>query len=174
MISPRAQAIGATAFFSAVGIASWFFAVHDKAASLPLAIFYAALMVNTYYSVRLFSAIIPEGNARQHGIDAVLVVLYIALALAMGDAALFIVIDILFFIAAVIKYSFLLKVIAQPQLLRRKIRINALGVFGGVVALGGIFIGYPLLSAWILSVSFCIANILLLFVWPMYRADDAH
>jgi len=172
MISSATKALSVVSLFSAAGVVGWLF-VPDPAASAPLMIFYAALMVNTYYSVRFFERIIPTGNKSQMAADTVLVILYFYLAYSLLGITQFLFADLLLFIASVGKYALLLRVLKQPALLKRKLFINSLGMLGAMLALVLAVVGFALFAAWLLAVCFVIANIFLLFIRPMYHLDEA-
>lgn len=167
----RKKALWAFFCFGGIGIAGWLLAVPDWRMSLPLGIFYAILVVNTYFSVRLFARITPRDNKTQILFDTVLTILFIGVAASMGDVILFTFINLLLFIAAVAKYAFLLGMIPHPRLLRRKILVELSGVAACTLAFGGAVLGYPLISAWTLTIAFLAANIFLFFVKPLYRLD---
>jgi len=169
VFSPKARAMGATIVFSLAGICGLVFFMEDIYASLPLAIFYATITVNTFFSIRLFSNLIPAGNISQKVIDAVLFVSYLALAFSFNSPIIFASIVTLLFIAATLKYALLLKIINHPKLLKRKIAIDSLGVVMGALSMLAIAMGYTAVGAWFLATVFLAANIFLLFIRPMYR-----
>lgn len=167
----RKKSLWAFFGFGFVGIAGWLLAVSDWRASLPLGVFYAVLVVNTYFSVRLFSRITPQGDRTQILFDTMLAFLFMGGAASMGNTLSFMFINLLLFIAAVAKYAFLLGIVPQPGLLRRKILVDLSGVAACAFAFGGALSGYPFASAWALAVAFAIANVFLFFVRPLYRLD---
>ena len=169
VFSPKARAIGATIVFSLAGICGLAFFLEDIYASLPLAVFYATLTVNTFFSIKLFSNLIPTGNISQKVIDAVLFVSYLALAFSFNSPIIFASIVTLLFIAATLKYALLLKIINHPKLLKRKIAIDSLGVVMGALSMLAIAMGYTAVGVWFLAIVFLAANIFLLFIRPMYR-----
>ena len=162
-----AIAVSVFAIFFA-GIASY--SVSDWRTALPLAIFYLALLINTYFSVKLFSQIIPKSDTLQNVTDAVLVLFYFGLPLALETPLLFYFLSSVFFICSCMKYVFLLGTIAQPKLLKRKILLNLLGALGCLVTFGTAVAGYQSVS-WIFASAFCIGHVIVLFVRPMYRLD---
>jgi hypothetical protein len=57
--------------------------------------------------------------------------------------------------------------------IKRKIFIDALGIVLSALALAGSFSGYARASAWLLALTFVIANIYLLAIRPMYQISSA-
>lgn len=165
------KAYAATAAFFGAGLFGWFFLVSDWRASLPLAVFYTVLLVNTFFSIRLFAGLSSAGGAAEWAIDGILVFLYFALALNLSSALRFEFIALFIFIFATAKYVFLLGVVPHPILLKRKIIVDLLGVLACALAAGTAVGEYATESAWAFAGVFTIANFLLFFVWPLYRAD---
>jgi hypothetical protein len=173
-VSPTAvpREITATIVFSLAGLAGLAFAPHVWTAKAPNALFYAVLVVNTYFSVRFFDALPPK-ERDERVIDGVLAVLYVALAAAIGAPVLFAAIATLLFVAAVAKYWLLLPVMPRPALLRRKMAIDATGGVLCVATLAGTLLSGPLASAWVQAIVFAIANVYLLAIRPMYVDREA-
>lgn len=138
---------------------------------LPHAIFFIALFFNTALSVRFFMPLIPR-TASQWIIDAILLIIYGALALSLSDPLWFPFLATCLFIVATAKYVLLLGTIPYPQTLTRKILIDLLGTVACAAAWGTALLGYPLESAWALATIFAFANLYLLFINPMYRLYD--
>lgn len=160
--------IVATILFTAAGIIGFLLSPADWPTILPGAIFYAVLVVNTWFSIRFFSNL-PPVERDESVIDGILTVLYVALAFALGRTIPFIAIAVVLFAFAVPKYALLLRLIDFPHTLRRKMVFDTLGTLLCVAALIGALAGYPLESLWALAIVFTIANLILLTVWPMYR-----
>ena len=165
------RALAAAFGFTLVGLLGFLFVPAPWAAKLPNAIFYAALVLNTFYSVRFFDALPPQ-DRDERIIDAVLAILYIALAATIGFHVWFAVVSTALFAAAVAKYVLLLRVIDRPDILRRKIVIDGLGLVMCAVTLVATRLFDPLWSAWAEALIFAAANVYLLAVRPMY-ADPA-
>ncbi len=167
-----------SAFFLIAGCVAWRFFVPDTATgaipatALPLFIFYITIVINTFFSVQLFTQIIPKEDLTQKCFDVALVLVYLWMAYAMKNVLLFAFVDTLLFIIAAGKYTGLLRVVNHPILLKRKIIIDLIGALAGLLAIGGIVLGYPLETAWALAASKVVANIALLYFWPMYRLDQ--
>ena len=171
-----------SAFFLIAGCAAWRFFVPEAAAhgtsiipatAFPLFIFYITIVINTFFSVRLFTQIIPKEDLTQKCFDVALVLIYLWMAYAMKSVLLFAFVDTLLFIVAAGKYAGLLRIVNHPILLKRKIIIDLIGALAGLLAIGGIILGYPLETAWALATAKVVANIALLYFWPMYRLDEA-
>ncbi len=160
-----------TLFFLMVGIYGWKHAVSSAHTLLPLVLFYLSLTINTFFSIRLFSRITPPFSIIQNSLDIILVILFVVAAFTMGTPLLFVFFVDLLFVVATIKYTFLLNTVNHPKLLKRKILIDLLGILACTATLGGILAGYQTYFVWIFSVGFIIANVLLFFVWVLYRLD---
>ncbi len=161
----------ATILFTAAGIVGLVLSPADWPTVLPGAIFYAVLVVNTWFSIRFFSNL-PPIERDESVIDGILTVLYIALAFALGRTLQFISIATLLFAFAVPKYALLLRLIDFPLTLKRKMVFDTLGTLLCVAALIGMLVGFPMESLWALAIIFALANLILLTVWPMYRVLD--
>lgn len=172
MINSRIKAFAVTGFFCLMLGVSLLWKNPQWQTGLPLIIFYLVLTLNTYFSIKLFSTLIPEENFGQHLIDIILVINYSGLAFAITNALLFAIGVIFLFTIATLKYLFLLPHLPHPRLLKRKILIDIGGIILGLAALVGIIIGYSSYSTWGMAILFTLANILLLFIRPMYRLDN--
>jgi hypothetical protein len=161
-----------SAFFFLAAMVSWRFVVTDHASAAPLLIFYITIAINTFFSIQLFTKIIPKEDLVQKCFDVALVLVYLWLAYAMKSILLFAFVDTLLFIVAAGKYAGLLRIVHHPILLKRKIIIDLIGALAGLLAIGGIILGYPLETAWALALAKVVANIALLYFWPMYRLDS--
>lgn len=156
--------------FSLIGIVSLIFFAPRSEFVIPHTLFYAVLTLNSFFSVRLFSAIQPK-TISQTAADAILVLVYCGLALSIGDPIPFAFFALCVFVAAPPKYALMLGVIPHNSLLKRKILIDLVGTALCTAILGGALFGYELESAWTLAVVFTLANIYLLFIRPMYRLE---
>ena len=166
LVSIRRETAAAT-LFSVAGIIGTLISAHAWSARLPTALFYAVLVVNTYFSIRFFS-LPPPGRRDQTVIDGVLLALYVILAFSIGSILVFSLVSTLLFAAAVLKYALLLGVMDRREILTRKIAIDGLGLLLCAAAFAGSYLGYPLASAWLQALLFGLANIYLLAVRPMY------
>ena len=161
------RALAAAFGFSVVGLLGFLLVPAPWAAKAPNAVFYAVLVLNTFYSVRFFDAL-PPPDRDERIIDGILTVLYLALAGTIGLTVLFATVSTLLFIAAVAKYVLLLRVMARPDILRRKILIDGLGLVLCVATLIAALVFDPLWSAWAQALIFSAANLYLLAIRPMY------
>jgi hypothetical protein len=161
------RAIGATIAFTVAGLAGLLLAPQPWAAKAPNAAFYAVLVVNTFFSVRFFDALPPQGRD-ERVIDAILAITYLALAATMGGQFWFGLASTSLFAAAVAKYVLLLRVMDRRAVLVRKIKIDALGVVLCATATAGALLWDRLATAWAQTIVFAIANVYLLAVNPMY------
>ncbi len=159
-------------FLSIIGIISFANSLSVLKVSLPLFIFYIILMINTYFSIKLFLAIIPTHIFEQKIMDTLLIIVYILLALSFKHALLFSYVVTLLFIFATLKYALFVKHNDKhPRLLRRKIVVDILGILLSLLTLGGILLGYETYSLWFLTIVFLFANIVIFFITPLYRLD---
>ena len=169
-ISPSQKSLIACLLFIIFGLVGWFLSTSNTMHSLPLLLYYAVLVFNTFFSIRAFSAITPR-NSAQTAFDMVLVGIYCALAFSFASTVYFALFSALLFLVAVAKYVHLRKLIASSTLLERKIRIDVLGALLSVATLCIAVAGWPLGAAWILCIVFALASVYLLLINPMYRVD---
>jgi hypothetical protein len=165
------RALAAASGFALAGILGFLLVPAPWAAKAPNAIFYAVLVLNTLYSVRFFEALPPQ-DRDERVIDAILTLLYVALAATIGLPVLFAAVSSALFVAAVGKYVLLLRVMDRRDILIRKIAIDGAGVALCAATLIGTLWFNPLWSAWAQALIFAAANVYLLAVRPMY-ADPA-
>ncbi len=171
-LTPKIKTIGTTIIFLLAGISSLLFFTKNIYTALPLFIFYITITINTYFSIRLFSSIVPHDNTKQNIIDALLFCLYIALAFDFNNPNIFVFLLCILFAIAIIKYTHLLGVITHIKLLKKKIIIDTLGALMALLSFFGIMYGSQTLSVWLLAIVFLLANIILLVVKPMYKIID--
>src|SRR3989344_341563 len=156
---PLYKALLASLLFAVFGITGWIFGKHQQ---LPLILYYSVLVLNTFFSVRVFAAITPL-NALQMLFDMVLVPVYVVLAFSFDSVFLFSIVSAGLFLIAVLKYVHLKSIVEiERQLLTRKITLNALGALLSGVAFGIALIGAEELAAWGLCIVFVLANVYLL------------
>lgn len=157
--------------FSLFGIASAVLAAPESEFVFPHVIFYAVLIVNSFFSIRLFSSIQPR-SALQTFADLILLLAYVALAFSIGRPVAFSFFALSVFVAAPPKYALMLGMVPHDRLLRRKILLDLAGTALCAAVLGGTLLGYELASAWLLAIVFALANAHLLLIRPMYRIYD--
>lgn len=168
MSNPAAKSVLATTVFSLAGIISALFYSVVSPFLLPHFIIYAVLVVNTYFSVRFWSALQPQ-DSRQFLIDGVLVVAYLALAFSMGEPVYFAFAAFTLFVLATFKYVLMRGRTSYEAIVERKTGIDALGAFACAALILGMFLGYALEATWLFAVGFAVANVYLLLIKPMYR-----
>jgi len=161
------KAIAACTAFTIAGVAGFIFFPHTNE-TLLLVGYYAVLVLNTFFSIKAFAAITPK-NTPQALFDAVLVLIYIALALSFSSVIQFSVVSWGLFVLANVKYMHLEGLIPQKKFLQHKMRLNWLGAFLSGVAFAIALLGLALPAAWTLFVIFSIAQFYLLVINPMYR-----
>src|SRR3990167_5981304 len=102
-MNPAAKSALVASAFSLAGIISALFYSVVSPFLLPHFIIYAVLVVNTYFSIRFWSALQPQ-DSRQLLIDAVLVAAYLTLAFSMGEPTYFPLALAALFVLATFKY----------------------------------------------------------------------
>ncbi|MEK7156273.1 MAG: hypothetical protein AAB790_00490 [Patescibacteria group bacterium] len=168
MGNPTAKAVFATSVFSLSGIVSLLFYSVVGPFLLPHVVIYAVLVINTYFSIRFWSALQPQ-DSRQFLIDAILVLAYLALAFSMGEPTYFAFAAFTLFALATVKYVLMRGRTPYEATVERKTSIDALGAFACAVFILGVFLGYALEATWLFAIGFTLANIYLLRIKPMYR-----
>lgn len=168
----RMKAWLVSGFFALVFIVTWTVESFDWHLAIPLAIFYAVFVFNTFFSIRCFSSITPVYSWIHGILDLILVSLYIGMAINVRALPYFIFFCLLIFAVSSIKYILLLGNLEYDHIIKRKILIDILGVCGTSLVIGGIFAGYPRFSLWAWVLIFILANIILFTLWPFYRLDD--
>ncbi|MEI7512237.1 MAG: hypothetical protein WCK01_02135 [Candidatus Uhrbacteria bacterium] len=157
-----------TTVFIVFGLIGWWFSP-DWIQSLPLALMYAMLMLQTWCSLPLFFQLINENDIRQRLIDPMIGIAYGVLAFGIRDSFFFFFVWSVFFAMTVLKYSMLVGSFPNTTLLRRKLMANALGVSLGLLSL--ILVGYDSRFAWIGTGLFAGACVQYLVVRPLYVRD---
>jgi hypothetical protein len=157
------RALAATFGFALAGLLGFLFVPQPWAAKAPNAVFYAVLVLNTFYSVRFFDGLPPQARD-ERVIDGVLTVLYVGLAATIGTLVPFAAVATLLFAAAVAKYVLLLRVVDRRDILRRKILIDGLGLALCLATLIASLLFDPLWSAWTEALVFAAANVYLLAI----------
>src|SRR3989344_1066318 len=168
MINPAAKSVLATSAFSLAGIISVLFYSVVSPFLLPHSIIYALLVLNTYFSIRFWSALQPQ-DSRQFLIDAILVLAYLALAFSIGEPTYFAFAAFALFALATFKYVLMRGHTSYEAVVERKIHIDALGALACAVLVLGMFLGYALEATWFFAVGSPPATFSLLLTRPMYR-----
>lgn len=165
-MSPQIKASIFTIFFSIFGIGMiW---KNANYATLPLFVFYVVLLVNTFFSIRFFSRIIPAGRHEQKAVDCLLVILYAVLTLNLGYDGNFWWVATLLFTVAVVKYVLLYGKL-DARILLKKIVIDSTGVAVCFLAVVGVLSGRGAVTNWVWAIVFLVANVYLLAIKPMYK-----
>ena len=161
-----------TTFLFLLGLSAVIRGITDWKTTLPILIFYAVITINTFFSIKCFSAIIPSDSKLQWLVDAALILLYILMSLNLNSPLHFAIWTSLLFSVAVIKYALLLHLTDYLTLLRYKILIDSLGTLAAVSALAGIAFGYAFAALWLWTVLFCLVNLYIFFIKPLYELPE--
>ena len=156
--------------FWAWGLGAAFF-VLDWHRSWPLALFYLALLVNSYFSIRTFASITPTRHPGQQFLDILLAVCLAFLPVNFNSVQNFVLITTALFIVATLKYIFLLPIAGYSRLLYTKIRVDALGIMFCFGALVGTLFGYGHRTAILWTILFVAANFYVLWWKPHYSVE---
>ncbi|MDP3934907.1 MAG: hypothetical protein Q8Q46_01655 [Candidatus Giovannonibacteria bacterium] len=167
------------AWMVAVGFALWGLALAvmpqtEWQQSWPLIVFYAALILNSFFSVRVFASITPPRHIGQQFFDILLGLCLAFLPLNFGSPLNFILLATILFTIAALKYIFLIPLIGFSQLLYKKIRIDSLGILLCLLALTGFLWGYAKLSSVLFALIFLLANAHVLWLRPLYLLKTRH
>jgi hypothetical protein len=157
-------------FFSIFFIFGLFVNRSHLQGALPMILFHATLLVNTYFSIECFGPRSPIIASGQGVIDFCLVSMYAITPLYIGSPGAYLICVTLLFLIATLKYTLLLGVITDVRLLRRKISIDISGVLGNFCTflLVGSGLILPELMLWIWASGFVGLNFYLLKIKPMY------
>jgi hypothetical protein len=139
--------------------------------SPAISIFYALMLINTYFSVRAFATITPKGNPIQGLCDFLLGICLAGMPLVFNSPINFVLINLFLFIIATLKYIFLIQLSSFSKLLFRKIRIDVLGILLCALCLAGILFGLSYWSLKLFAFTFLLANIYVLFHRPLYLLE---
>ncbi len=165
----RERAIAATLGFGSFGVLAAAILVHNWATAWPLIFFYAILVVNTYFSVRVFATITPPDASSQKNIDFIIICIYLSLATQFEHPLGFTIIAALLFTCCIIKYKLLARIApGYRMLLRRKIILDWLGAFLCTIAALGVVANYSHIATTFLTIINALANIYLLIIKPFY------
>lgn len=145
--------------------------VLDWKKSWPLMVFYGALILNSYFSIRTFTTITPPGHKGQWFLDAFLVLCLGLMPLNFNFPLNFVVLNTALFIIATLKYIFLLPLTGFSRLLYRKIRIDTLGILLCFLALIGVLWGYGRFTYAVWAIIFVLTNVYVLYLEPLYSLE---
>lgn len=167
---PLFKAVVVSLFFATAGVIGYLW---YPGHGLPiLGVFYATLTVNTFVSMLFYANLFPSLSPLEWACELLLVALYVALAGALNAIPLFEAIALTMFVVATLKYTHLLRRGEHLPTLKKKITIDLLGILLCTLCLIAALCGFALQSAYILTVTFVLANIYLLIVSPMYRVVE--
>ena len=164
------------ALLASLGFSFWAFIVFlfshlDWYIALPMICFHILLLINTYFSIRVFASITPKNNFIQHFLDVLLGLCLVSLPFTFNIPLVFIAICLFLFIIATLKYIFLLPLVGFSRLLYRKIKIDTLGIFLCFLALVFVGLGFVYITSIIFTLIFLLANIYVLFHKPLYTLE---
>jgi hypothetical protein len=163
-----------TSFF-ALGVAGVLAEGRGTASSLlPYGVLLGFILLNSFFSIRIFASITSEGDRAQSTIDATLVLLYLAVLFATGEPLRFAVSVLLMFVAATAKYVLLRRTSPHRHLLRHKITVDVFGFLAAGFAAVGIVLGHEDLSLCLWAVAFSLAQLDIFVFRPLYvfHPDD--
>ncbi len=170
---PKTKAIVVTIGFAIAGLIGCYTADANWPYVMPMLVFYTALTINSYFSIKLFSEITPPEDTTQRILDLVLMAVYFLLAYSFDNTKMFLIVTLFLFIVAPLKYSLLhWGKIPHPKLLKKKITIDLLGTLLAAGVIAGFEAGYMQESVWALAIIFTVANFYFLAIDPMYRILD--
>jgi hypothetical protein len=131
------------------------------------AAFLAVLVLNTIFSIRFFGPMIRR-DRWQWLLDGGLLAIYAALALSIGQGVVFPLAASALFVVAALKYVAAWDSI-PTHVLRRKVTIDLCGAVLCVAVLAASIVGYSYAAAVALAAIFALANVVVLWLRPMYR-----
>jgi hypothetical protein len=147
------------------------FRFHIKPEFASILIFYALLLLNTFFSVRIFATITPRGHAGQTFWDLLLGLCIAFLPLSFASPMHFVFLTLFLFVIATLKYIFLIPVVGFSKLLFEKIRIDTLGILLCALCLAGILFGFAYWSLNLFAFVFFLANVYVIWHKPLYRLE---
>ena len=168
---PTLKAALVCLFFMGAGTAGWLMTGAGSNEAFALLAYYIVLVINTFFSIRVFSMITPK-NAVQTLFDGAAAIFYFGLAFSFNSTATFAFVSVGLFLLAVAKYVHLKSLMPSSALLRRKIALNTLAGLLSLFSLALALLGFSEIAAWVLGVVFALANVYVLAIKPMYRLDQ--
>lgn len=162
------KAVSISFGFAVTGVVGWWYTNDVSITSLFLLTYYAVLVLNTFFSIRTFSAITPS-HLLQTIFDATLLCGYVVLAFSFNSVLQFSIVSAVLFLVAIGKYIHLKHITAPSELLKRKVRMNALGALLSFSCAVLTLFSSSMVAASVLAVVFTAANVYVLYINPMYR-----
>jgi hypothetical protein len=160
----------ASSIFAGIAIGAWLYLVPYSSIAISHTLFYAILLINTFFSITFLSQL-PVLSLPHTVLDLTLGGLYIILAMSIGRPGLFEAISLALFAFATTKYALLSKAI-HLRTIRKKIIADCLGACLCAAGLTASLTGYPLQSAWAMTVILAIATLYVLILSPIYRTEQ--
>lgn len=167
-LSDHARALIATLAFGVFGAGVFWWSTSNWLLTAPLAVIYADILANTYFSVLTFAPIAGD-NKLQQFLDLLLGLLYVMLPVNANEPRQFVLLAALLFGVAVLKYALLMRAVGYSKLLERKIVVDAMGNMAALLALAAMLVGFSRLGLWSWAIVFSLANIWILWLKPLYR-----
>ncbi len=165
----RSRAMAATIGFGSFGVLAATTLVHNWTIAWPLVLFYAIIVVNTYFSVRAFSSITPADTTNQKAIDFIIACIYLSLATQFENPVGFTAIAALLFVACIVKYKLLALVTpTHRKFIQRKIILDWLGALLCTLAILGVATHYSYIATILFTTINALANVYLLAIKPFY------
>ncbi len=143
--------------------------LNDWSAAEPLVIFFSVMLINTFFSIRYFHHFEPARSTSQWSINIILFIHYLVLEIYFDRPLWFLVILTSLFAVATWKYILLRRAIGSDAIIARKIRVDGLTTIVAALAVGAAATGAAYFAAWALAIGNIIANIVLLWIHPLYR-----
>lgn len=165
------------AWFATIGFFLWsvnvliYIPIHWLS-SWPVVSFHLLMLINTFFSIRVFASITPPRHIGQQFIDIILGLCYIFIPLTFNYPLIFMMLNLLLFILATIKYIFLISIVGFSKLLYEKIRIDTLGILLCFLALFGILYDFSYVSLLSSAVIFLLATIYIFYIKPLYKLEN--
>lgn len=142
--------------------------------TIPFYIFLVLLLVHTYHAVHCFKTVAPKQQRMAHVIDAILVLLYLALPMSLWYGSFFYLIATLLFAVASLKYALLFGQTSAGALVRKKLIVDIIGILGCLIAFIGDALGFWPVTDWIFAIGFAAVTIYLFYIDPLYVLPREH
>lgn len=157
--------------FTLFGLIGWY-ASPEPTVVWVQAVLYGLLMIQTWFSIRLFFTLIDARDARQRAMNVVLVFSYALLAWSIRDIHLFYFAWILLFCFASLKFVLLIDRFKYRRLLRRKLIADLLGVAMGILMTAVLWFWSDQPWQWLGLVLFGGSCIYYLLLRPLYDTSE--
>ncbi len=157
-----------TAAFAIVGVVIVSRSSESPAFLWPCAVLYILILLNTFYSIRIFASVTPVSDRLQNAIDVILGLLYLWLAWSLGRPEMFAAACVVMFAVATLKYTLLLGHIPHRKLLRHKIQIDAIGTAAAAASLAGILLWDAQMMLWVWAIGFALVQTDIFLLRPLY------